>query len=81
LPIREICVDTVADHEDVHHAVVVIGPKNTNDNDEIKQKLPGLIPSFFGNTKLMFVSELPRTSGGKIQRKKVMELVKPEPIV
>ena len=29
LPIREICIDTVADHEDVHHAVVVIGPKNT----------------------------------------------------
>jgi acyl-coenzyme A synthetase/AMP-(fatty) acid ligase len=69
------------DHEDVHHAVVVIVPKNTNDNDEIKQKLPGLIPSFFGNTKLVFVCELPRTSGGKIQRKKVMEMVKPEPVV
>ena len=74
-------VRLVADHDDVHHAVVVIVPKNTNDNDEIKQKLPGLIPSFFGNTKLVFVCELPRTSGGKIQRKKVMEMVKPEPVV
>ena len=41
LPIREICVVTVADHEDVHHAVVVIVPKNTKDNDEISKSCQG----------------------------------------
>ncbi len=76
LPIREVCVVATADHEDIHHAVVVIVPQSMDDHDDIKKKLPGLVPRFFGNTKLMFVRELPRTAVGKIQRKKVAEMVK-----
>jgi len=81
LHIREVCVVTLADDEDVHHAVVVIVPKDTDGKNEIKQKLPGLVLSFFGNTKLIFVRKLPRTAGGKLQRKKITEMVKPEPAV
>ncbi len=81
LPIREVCIVTMADDEDVHHVVVVIVPQSARVKDEISKKLPALIPSLFGNSKLMFVSEMPRTTNGKIQRSKVKEFVKPEPVL
>jgi len=75
LPIEEVCVLTCPDDEGIDRAVIVIVPKTDNDQGRISENLPALIPRIFGDTRLVFVSALPRTSSGKVQRGNVREMV------
>lgn len=68
VPVRDVCVVTVPGPENETQVVVavVLGPDM--DEKELAARAEQVIPAFFGATRVISVSHIPRTPSGKIER-------------
>ena len=68
LPVRDVCILTLPDHEDTEQVVIAVALKPGTVRNDIISKLQTVIPAIFGTTRIEFVSHIPRTGSGKIER-------------
>lgn len=68
LPVRDVCMLTLPDHENIEQVVIVVVLKPRVDQKNFISRLQSVVPAIFGETRVDFVSHIPRTGSGKIER-------------
>lgn len=76
LPVTDLCITDVPNSNGENQLYVVVAMEESAILDEIKDMLPSLMSSRFGEVILVPVERIPRTSTGKIRRRMLNEAIK-----
>jgi len=68
LPARDVCLLTIPDRENVEQVVLAVVLPPDAVQDDFTAKLEQVMPSVFGTARIVYVSHIPRTQSGKIER-------------
>lgn len=68
MPLKDVCVLTLPDKENIEHVVIVVTLNEGADRSDITNRIQKLLPPFFGATRVAYVPEIPKTGTGKIER-------------
>ncbi len=79
LPVRDVCVLTLPDHENVAQVVVAVVMAPNENETEVTSKMQQMLPAVFGATRVVSVSHIPRTKTGKIERQTLTNALKKLP--
>ncbi len=68
LPVKDVCLTTIADEQEGNQVWVVFVPQEPDDFSEISEGIKSLLPKSIGRSTILSVPEIPRTTTGKVQR-------------